>query len=181
MSIFSFGQDTVSCLSVFITSVNWMRCWSAAIFNYNCCWHTFLILYSWQWRSDLVWFSTAEDENLRTKNLMTLNNCNFNREYIQIGSLSTENKEGCLCESTRCTKFLRLDFIFCYMLLHVSDYISPLSGATFYKLYIAFGICRYRTSGCCVAIATQKPDVSACTGIYQMRCAAYKRLLLMMD
>ena len=27
--------------------------------------------------------------------------------------------------------------------LHVSDYISPSSGATFYKLYIAFGIGRY--------------------------------------
>ena len=27
--------------------------------------------------------------------------------------------------------------------LHVSDCISPSSGATFYKLYIAFGICRY--------------------------------------
>ena len=43
-----------------------------------------------------------------------------------------------------------------------------------YKLYIAFGICRYNTSGCCVAIATQQPDVSAYTGIYQMRCTAYK-------
>ena len=30
------------------------------------------------------------------------------------------------------------------------------------------------TSGCCVAIATQQPDVSAYTGIYQMACAAYK-------
>ena len=27
--------------------------------------------------------------------------------------------------------------------LHVSDYISPSSRAIFYKLYIAFGICRY--------------------------------------
>ena len=27
--------------------------------------------------------------------------------------------------------------------LHVSDCISPSSGANFYKLYIAFGICRY--------------------------------------
>ena len=27
--------------------------------------------------------------------------------------------------------------------LHVSGYVSPSSGATFYKLYIAFGICRY--------------------------------------
>ena len=27
--------------------------------------------------------------------------------------------------------------------LHVSDCISPFSGATFYKLYIAFGIRRY--------------------------------------
>ena len=32
--------------------------------------------------------------------------------------------------------------------LHVSDYISPSSGATFYKLYIAFGI-----------LTTQQPDV----------------------
>ena len=28
-----------------------------------------------------------------------------------------------------------------------------------YKLYITFGICRYHTSGCCVAIATQEPEV----------------------
>ena len=27
--------------------------------------------------------------------------------------------------------------------LHVSNYISPSSGATSYDLYIAFGICRY--------------------------------------
>ena len=32
-----------------------------------------------------------------------------------------------------------------------------------YKLYITFGICRYHTSGCCVAIAIQQPDVSAYT------------------
>ena len=42
-----------------------------------------------------------------------------------------------------------------------------------YELYIAFGICRYRTCGCCVAIATQQPHVPAYTGIYQMRCTAY--------
>ena len=47
--------------------------------------------------------------------------------------------------------------------LHVSDYVSPSSGATFYKLYFAFGICRYHMSGCCVAIAMQQPDVSAYT------------------
>ena len=29
--------------------------------------------------------------------------------------------------------------------LHVSDYISPSSGATFYKLYIAFGIYQYKS------------------------------------
>ena len=57
---------------------------------------------------------------------------------------------------------------------HVSDCISPSSGATFYKLYIAFGVCRYHTSGCCMAIATQQPDLSTYTGIYQMRCTAYK-------
>ena len=43
-----------------------------------------------------------------------------------------------------------------------------------YKLYIAFGISRYHKSGCCVAIATQQPDVPAYTGVYQMRCTAYK-------
>ena len=32
-----------------------------------------------------------------------------------------------------------------------------------YKLYMAFGICRYHTSGCCVATATQYPDVPAYT------------------
>ena len=32
-----------------------------------------------------------------------------------------------------------------------------------YKLYIAFGICRYHTYGCCATIATQQPDVPAYT------------------
>ena len=43
-----------------------------------------------------------------------------------------------------------------------------------YKLYITFSICRDHTFGCSVAIATQQPNVSAYTGIYQMRCTAYK-------
>ena len=43
-----------------------------------------------------------------------------------------------------------------------------------HKLYITFGISRYHTSGCCLAIATHQPDVSAYTGIYQMRCTVYK-------
>ena len=38
--------------------------------------------------------------------------------------------------------------------LHVSDYFSPSSGELC-KLYIAFDICRYHTSGCCVATATR--------------------------
>ena len=56
--------------------------------------------------------------------------------------------------------------------LHVSDYISPSSGANFISctLHLVYaGIRRYHTSGCCVAVATQQPD-----GIYQMRCTAYK-------
>ena len=60
-------------------------------------------------------------------------------------------------------KFLCLDLYFLLDTLHVSDYVSPSSGATFYKLYITFGICRYHTSGRCVAIATQQPDVSPYT------------------
>ena len=52
-------------------------------------------------------------------------------------------------------KILVIRFYFPLDALHVSDYISPSSGATFYKPYIAFGICRYHTCGCCVAIATR--------------------------
>ena len=70
-------------------------------------------------------------------------------------------------------KILVIRLYFLYDALHVSDYISPSSGATC-ELYIAFGICRYHTSGCCVAIATQQPEVPAYTAIYQMRCTAYK-------
>ena len=44
--------------------------------------------------------------------------------------------------------------------LHISESVSPSSGATFYKLYIAFNICRYM------------PIRLAYTGIYQMRCTA---------
>ena len=45
------------------------------------------------------------------------------------------------------------------------------------KLYIAFRICRYHTSGCCATIATQQPDVSAYT-----KCDVQLiKLLLMMD
>ena len=65
---------------------------------------------------------------------------------------------------TRCTKFLWLDIIFFWtlymfqtILVHLQEQLD--------KLYIAFGICLYHTSGCCVAVAKQQPDVSACTGI----------------
>ena len=70
-------------------------------------------------------------------------------------------------------KILVIRLYFLLDVLHVSDYISPSSGAL-YELYIAFSICRYYRSGCCFAIATQQPDVPAYTGIYQMRCIAYK-------
>ena len=52
--------------------------------------------------------------------------------------------------------------------LHVSDYISPSSGATFYMLYIVFGICRYHKSGCCVVIATQQPDRHILNTMYSL-------------
>ena len=50
--------------------------------------------------------------------------------------------------------------------LHVSDYISPSSGATFISCtshLVYAGVCWYHTSGCCVAKTTQQPDVSAYT------------------
>ena len=46
--------------------------------------------------------------------------------------------------------------------LHVSDCISPSSGATFISCtshLVYAGTCRYHTSGCSVAIATQQADV----------------------
>ena len=57
-------------------------------------------------------------------------------------------------------------YMFRTILVHLQEQL--------YKLYIAYGICRFHTSGCCVAIATQQPDVPAYTDIYQMRCTAYK-------
>ena len=50
--------------------------------------------------------------------------------------------------------------------LHVSDCISPSSGATFISCtshLVYAGICRYHKSGCSVAIATLQPDVPAYT------------------
>ena len=44
-----------------------------------------------------------------------------------------------------------------------------------YKLYIAFGICRYHTSGCCVAIATHMVPAYAKYDVQLIK------LLLMMD
>ena len=74
-------------------------------------------------------------------------------------------------------KILMIRLYFPLDALHVSYSVSPSSGATFYKLYIAFGISRYNTSGCCVTIATQQPDVPAYT-----RCDVQLiKLLLMMD
>ena len=58
-------------------------------------------------------------------------------------------------------KILVIRLYFPVNALRVPDCISPSSGATFYKLYIVFGICRYHTSGCCVAITTQQPVFKA--------------------
>ena len=40
-------------------------------------------------------------------------------------------------------KILVIRLYFSLNALHVSDCISPSSGATFYKLYLTFGICGY--------------------------------------
>ena len=76
-------------------------------------------------------------------------------------------------------KILVIRFYFPLDALHVSDCISPSSGTTF--ISCTSHLVYVETSGCCVAIATKEPDVSAYTGIYQMGCTAYKRLLVMMD
>ena len=43
-----------------------------------------------------------------------------------------------------------------------------------YKLYIAFGICRYVCMLCGYSHTTYRRMVPAYTGIYQTRCTAYK-------
>ena len=43
-----------------------------------------------------------------------------------------------------------------------------------YKLYIAFGVCRYVWLLCGYSHKTATRMVLAYTGIYQMRCTAYK-------
>ena len=60
-------------------------------------------------------------------------------------------------------------YMFGTVLVHLQEQL--------YKLYIAFGICRYHTCGCYVGITTQQPDVSAYT-----KCDVQLiNLLLMMD
>ena len=64
--------------------------------------------------------------------------------------------------------------------LHVSDCISPSSGATFDKLYITFGICRYMPKRLAVygySHTTARRMVLAYT-----KCDVQRiKLLLMMD
>ena len=60
--------------------------------------------------------------------------------------------------------------------LHVSNYISPSSGATFisstsHSVYA--GICRYHTFGCWCGYSHTNSQTYG-TGIYKMRCTAYK-------
>ena len=57
-------------------------------------------------------------------------------------------------------KFLVIRLYFPLDALHVSDYISPSSGATLQAVHRIWYMPVYvDTSGCCVAIATQQPDV----------------------
>ena len=59
--------------------------------------------------------------------------------------------------------------------LHVSDYIIPSSGATFISctsLLVYAGKRRYHKTLLCVYSHTT--DKSCGTGVYQMRCTAYK-------
>ena len=57
-------------------------------------------------------------------------------------------------------------YMFRTVLVHLQEQL--------YKLYIAFGICRYHTCGCCVAVEGLQPPVLAYTGVYQMRYTAYE-------
>ena len=71
-------------------------------------------------------------------------------------------------------EILVITLYFQYTLYMFRNVLVHLQEQSFYKLYIAFCICRYHTSG----IATQQPDVSAYTK-YDIQLI--KSLLLKMD
>ena len=106
--------------------------------------------------------------------------CTSWTRYWPVKALYTKHIQSDVYKPTRCIKFLWLDFISLLDALHVSDYISPSSGATFYRLHIAFGTCRYRTSGCCVAIVTQPHNSQTYQHISNTMYSPWK-LLLKMD
>ena len=68
-------------------------------------------------------------------------------------------------------KILVLRLYFPLDALHVSDCISPSSGANFISCTSHIPV---YAGTILVAIATIQPHVSAYTGIYQIRCTAYK-------
>ena len=67
--------------------------------------------------------------------------------------------------------------LFSIYVLHVSDCISPSSGANFYKLYVVFGVCGYVWLLCCYNHTTARRMVRAYTK-YDVQLV---KLLLMMD
>ena len=69
-------------------------------------------------------------------------------------------------------KILVIRLYFSLDALHVSHYISPSSGATFISCtsrLVYAGVCRYVCLLCVYSHTTDRR-----TGIYQMRCTAYK-------
>ena len=67
--------------------------------------------------------------------------------------------------------FLWLNFIFLLDAEHVLDCVSPSSGATFYKLYIAFGIFGYVSeyTKCDVVISLITEICASCWFMYKVR------------
>ena len=64
-------------------------------------------------------------------------------------------------------KFSVIKFIFSSDALHVSDCISPSSGATF--ISCTSHLVYSDTSGCCVAIATQQPYCKMMHAAYNVK------------
>jgi hypothetical protein len=84
--------------------------------------------------------------------------------------LSENNFLQYVYKPKRCPDFLWLNFIFSLDALHVSDYISSSSGATF--ISCTSRLVYADTSGCCVAI---RYVTNRRIGIYRyVRCTAHK-------
>ena len=132
-----------------------------------------------------VYNSDAEDDSVDTRcpilkysnfvyisliGWLKINSCTVFHFCVWPMMLTTTLYRVICIQNNKMHKILAIRLYFLLDALHVSDYISPSTGATFISCtsYLVYA----NTFVCCVAIATQQ---TYGIGIYQIRCTAYKR------